>query len=134
MAGGYPDQYRQFMHKFNAGQYYECHDLLEEIWLENRSDKFLQGLLQLAVALYHYECGNLKGARWMFGNARKYLSRYLPAHGGLELAPLIAYIDECLRLLPDAERIPYQEAKRHPLPRYTFVQEEIDANHGRSEP
>jgi predicted metal-dependent hydrolase len=121
MAERYPEQYRQFFHKFHAGQYYECHDLLEEIWLEDRSDKFLQGLLQLAVGLYHYECGNVKGARWMFGNARKYLTRYLPVHGNLELAPVIAYIDDCLRRLPDAERIPYEEAKRHPLPRFTFV-------------
>ncbi|UFJ39647.1 DUF309 domain-containing protein [Brevibacillus humidisoli] len=120
MAERYPEQYDQFFHKFDAGEYYECHDLLEEIWMEDKTNKFLQGLLQLAVGLYHYECGNVKGARWMLGNARKYLTRYLPVYWDLKLGPVISYIDDCMRLLPDTDSIPYEEAKQKPLPRYRF--------------
>ncbi|MBO8163408.1 MAG: DUF309 domain-containing protein [Brevibacillus sp.] len=120
MTKRYPEQYYQFFRLFNAGEYYECHDVLEEIWMEDKSNKFLQGLLQIAVGMYHYECGNVKGARWMFANARKYLTRYLPSFWGLSLQPVVDCLDECLRLLPDRDSISYQEAKRNPLPRFTF--------------
>jgi predicted metal-dependent hydrolase len=106
----YPEQYIQFIEKFNEGEYYECHDLLEDIWMEDKADKFLQGLLQLAVGLYHRECGNIKGARWMFGNAKKYLIRYEPARWGLDVAEVLEYIETCENALPDVDAIPYAEA------------------------
>lgn len=112
----YPEQYLQFIEKFNEGEYYECHDLLEEIWMEDKSDKFLQGLLQLAVGLYHRECGNIKGARWMFGNARKYLARYAPSRWGLDIDQIILYIQSCEQALPCADSIPYAKAKAMAFP------------------
>ncbi|MED1792058.1 DUF309 domain-containing protein [Brevibacillus nitrificans] len=112
----YPGQYLQFIEKFNEGEYYECHDLLEEIWMENKSDKFLQGLLQMAVGLYHREYGNIKGARWMFGNARKYLNRFGPVHWGLDVAGVIGYIEACESALPDVDVIPPGEAKAMVFP------------------
>ncbi|CAM3348437.1 MULTISPECIES: DUF309 domain-containing protein [Brevibacillus] len=114
----FPEQYLQFIDKFNAGEYYECHDLLEEIWMEDKSDKFLQGLLQLSVGLYHLEYGNIKGARWMLGNARKYLLRYSPNHWGLDVHDVITYIQTCEATLPDVEVIPYAQAKAISYPTY----------------
>src|SRR5450631_3036445 len=41
---------------FNAGQYYEAHDLLEDLWLEHRSNPesaFYKGLIQFAGAFVH---------------------------------------------------------------------------------
>lgn len=112
----YPDQYYQFIDKFNEGEFYECHDLLEEIWMEDKSNKFLQGLLQLAVGLYHFECGNIKGARWMFSNSRKYLTRYSPVHWDMDVSRVLAYIDNALNLLPDVDAIPYEQVKAIPFP------------------
>jgi predicted metal-dependent hydrolase len=116
MGNQYPDQYYRFLQKFNDGEYYECHDLLEEIWMEDKTNKFLQGLLQLAVGLYHFECGNIKGARWMFGNARKYLSRYAPVCWDLDIERIISYLDACLAALPAADSIPYNQIKEIPFP------------------
>jgi len=113
---GFPGQYLQFIDKFNEGEYYECHDLLEDIWMEDKSDKFLQGLLQLSVGLYHQEYGNVKGARWMFGNARKYLTRYEPVHWGLDVSGVIRYIEACERALPEADVISFAEAKAMSFP------------------
>jgi predicted metal-dependent hydrolase len=116
-----PEQYYQFIEKFNDREFYECHDLLEEIWMEDKSNKFLQGLLQLAVGLYHFECGNIKGARWMFKNARKYLSSYAPVHWSLDVNGVLSYIESCLAALPDADTIPYEEAERMPFPSMTLM-------------
>lgn len=116
MVMQYPEQYYLFFERFNQGEYYECHDLLEEIWLEQKSNKFLQGLLQLAVGIYHFECGNIKGARWMFTSARNYLTRYLPVCWGLELDPIIAYINQCLEVLPPVDSVSLDEVKNLTFP------------------
>jgi predicted metal-dependent hydrolase len=116
MEKKYPEQYYLFFRKFNDRQFYECHDLLEEIWLEDKTNKFLQGLLQLAVGIYHFECGNIKGARWMFGNARKYLSKYTPKHWNLDVNQVIAYIETCLNALPPVDTIPYQQVGQIAFP------------------
>jgi uncharacterized protein len=49
---------------FNAGFYFEAHDLLEEVWLERegRERQFYQGLIQVAVGLYKIADGNQGGA------------------------------------------------------------------------
>jgi predicted metal-dependent hydrolase len=121
----YPDQYLQFIQKFNQGEFYECHDLLEELWMEDKANKFLQGLLQLAVGLYHLECGNIKGARWMFGNARKYLSTYSPIYWDMDVDRVLVYIDACVDALPEVDSIPYTEAKSLSVPslRLSLLQE-----------
>lgn len=111
-----PEQYYRFFDKFNAREFYECHDLLEEIWMEDKTNKFLQGLLQLAVGIYHFECGNVTGARWMFTNAQKYLSRYTPVYWHLDVEAVMAYIVTCLQALPDADSISYQQAAEIPFP------------------
>ncbi|MGB0742301.1 MAG: DUF309 domain-containing protein, partial [Planctomycetaceae bacterium] len=49
---------------FNEGEFFACHDVLEDLWTEQVCPErtFLQGLIQLAVALHHFEEGNLGGA------------------------------------------------------------------------
>ncbi|MFY0544742.1 DUF309 domain-containing protein [Brevibacillus sp. H7] len=121
MQKRFPEQYYQFVDKFNEREFYECHDLLEELWMEDKSNKFLQGLLQLSVGLYHFECGNIKGARWMFANARKYLTRYAPVHWDLDVNQVLAYLDSCLAALPDADSIPYDVAKAMQFPKLQII-------------
>ncbi|MGR5984651.1 DUF309 domain-containing protein [Bacillus cytotoxicus] len=62
--------------KYNATDYDTCHDWLEEMWLEERSNLFLKGLLQLVVAQYPSSYGNVKGARLMMEVAEQYLQPY----------------------------------------------------------
>ncbi|USG66857.1 DUF309 domain-containing protein [Brevibacillus ruminantium] len=112
----YPEQYHQFIELFNKKEYYECHDLLEEIWMEDKSNKFLQGLLQMAVGLYHFSGGNIKGARWMFTNSRKYLTPYSPRYWDLDVDEVLSYLEDCLNALPLEDAIPYTEAKMMPFP------------------
>jgi uncharacterized protein len=62
----YPDEYIQFLFHFHGDRdYFECHEVLEEYWKRvdsgNRESIWV-GLIQLAVALYHYRRGNTKGA------------------------------------------------------------------------
>ncbi len=49
---------------FNQGQYYDCHEILEALWMDlsGANKRWVQGLIQLAVACYHASRHNYKGA------------------------------------------------------------------------
>lgn len=117
MSQTYPEEYIRFFEKFNEGEYYECHDLLEAIWLEDRENRFLQGLLQLAVGIYHYEYGNVKGARLMFKSALRYIQKYRPFYWGVDLEQINSYLHSLLHFLPEQDKISLEEAKENPLPK-----------------
>ncbi|WP_121611178.1 DUF309 domain-containing protein [Mesobacillus foraminis] len=115
MSEDYPYEYYQFFIKFNEGDYYTCHDLLEDMWMEDKGNLFLKGLLQMSVALYHYSYGNLKGTRIMMKVAHEYLREYRPEHWGLDLEQVIGYIEQCLTAIPDGiDKVPYSEISSLP--------------------
>ncbi|WP_110113749.1 DUF309 domain-containing protein [Bacillus sp. CGMCC 1.16541] len=106
----YPLEYYEFFVKFNEGDYYTCHDLLEEIWMIDKQNLFLKGLLQMTVALYHYGYGNVKGARTMMQAAIAYLKPYEPIHWGINIEELQSFMKNCLHLIPSqVDRVPYEE-------------------------
>ncbi len=100
------ERLRQAVELFNRREFFACHDVLEELWSETLDDDrtFYQGLIHAAVALFHFEEGNLGGARKMFRSARAYLAPYAPAHAGLQVAEFLAAFEQCfaeLRALRD---------------------------------
>ncbi len=112
----YPEEYYLFFEKFNQGEYYECHDLLEEIWMTDKRNKFLQGMLQVAVAIYHFENGNIYGSRALFQSSYTYLQPYRPIYWDLDLEPVISFIEKGLSVLPDKKRISLDEVKAIDFP------------------
>ncbi|RDU36914.1 DUF309 domain-containing protein [Neobacillus piezotolerans] len=122
----YPSQYYEFFIYFNEGDYYTCHDLLEEMWMEEKGNLFFKGLLQMSVALYHYGYGNVKGTRVMMEVAHDYLQGYRPKHWGLDLEKVIAYIEQCRLLIPDRiDKVPFEQIGTLPeLPTlYLYLEE-----------
>ena len=76
---------------FNRQDFYACHDSIEEIWLEESSDQqpFLQGLIQSAVAFYHYQQGKRGAARTMLRMAIAKLQDYPSPYLGIDLETLL---------------------------------------------
>ncbi|WP_128893722.1 DUF309 domain-containing protein [Longirhabdus pacifica] len=59
----YDPLYVAFLYYFNVERdFYECHEVMEELWLEEGREPVYQGLLQIAVALHHHSYGNITGA------------------------------------------------------------------------
>ncbi|WP_042461173.1 DUF309 domain-containing protein [Neobacillus dielmonensis] len=111
----YPIEYYEFFVCFNEGDYYTCHDLLEEMWMTEKDNLFLKGLLQMSVAIYHYEYGNVKGARAMMRTAHKYLQAYRPKFWGLDLEKIYPFIEQALAIFPAGiDRIPFEKVKQLP--------------------
>lgn len=82
---------------FNEREFFACHDELEEVWNETLGPdrEFYQGLIHAAVALHHFEEGNLGGARKMYSSTRRYLQPYAPAHAGVDLETFLDQFHAC---------------------------------------
>jgi uncharacterized protein len=76
---------------FNAAEYFECHEAWEDVWRELEGDnrRFVQGLIQVAVGLYHATRWNVAGARGLFARAVKRLEGFAPEYGGVQVGELL---------------------------------------------
>ncbi len=77
---------------FNKRDFYECHEIIEELWLETKPGPhsgLYKGVIQAAAALYQWERGYLSGARRLFLSSTKYLKEYEPAALGLNVEKLV---------------------------------------------
>ena len=105
----YPEKYLEGIRLFNEQEFFECHEVLEELWSETLGDekKFYQGLIQAAVALFHFGNENLGGARKLYESSRLNLERYGPFYQGLNLQKFHADMKTCfLELLEATQTYP----------------------------
>jgi uncharacterized protein len=82
--------YLKGLEAFNSDQFFEAHELWEEVWLvtPNPDKMFLQGLIQVAAAFHHYSRSNLRGTRNLLQAGLLKLEVFPEVHGGLEIEPL----------------------------------------------
>ncbi len=100
----YPDLYLEGLRLFNAEDFFEAHEVLEELWQETLGEerRFYQGLIQAAVALYHFGNENYGGARKLYGSSTKYLAPYGERYAGIDLAKFLRDFQHCFQELLDA--------------------------------
>jgi len=93
--------FNQGVEQFNNGEFYACHDTLEALWMEaDEPDRtFFQGVLQLAVGLYHLTHHNWQGAVTLLGNGISRLKRYGPEYDGTDIDHLLGWSAALLRQL-----------------------------------
>lgn len=86
-----PLSFWQGVSDFQQGQFYECHDTLEALWIEAQEPNktFFQGILQIAVACYHLGNQNWRGAVILLGEGIRRLSPYQPDYGGIDINHLL---------------------------------------------
>ena len=113
------DRFRRAVGEFNAHRFFDCHETLEHLWLDDAQFPHrgvFQGILQVAVGFYHLSNGNFRGARNLLHRGIKKLSAFPPTFYGVNVAGLIESArrcrDEIVRLGParldefDARLIP----------------------------
>jgi len=104
---------------FNEQDFFEAHEVWESLWLEcaGPERRFYQGLIQAAVALYHFGNGNVRGARKLYSTSKAYMDQYPSPFLGLDtavfwrdmqrcFAELLASDDPNRSLKPEAGLIP----------------------------
>lgn len=85
---GYDERYLAGIVCFNRGDYFEAHEVWEDLWMACPSTerRFFQSLIQAAVTLYHWGRGNRAGAERLFLSGRKYMEPFRPKYHGLDVA------------------------------------------------
>jgi predicted metal-dependent hydrolase len=96
-AASYDPLYLQGIAHFNACDFFEAHEVWEELWKNYSGDLrlFYKGLIQAAVALHHFGNGNIRGARKVYFTSRNYLNAYRPVCDGLDLEQFLPQLDAC---------------------------------------
>ena len=84
---------------FNRGEYFECHEVLEEAWTPERGARrlFLQALIHMAVGFYHNGRGNPTGAQRQLRKGLRKLAAYLPDCERVDTARLEREVQAVLR-------------------------------------
>ena len=94
--GGLDSYYQGFFDCFNRGQYYEAHDVLEQLWLKDRhgpNGAFYKGLIQLAGAFVHLQKDRLRPSAALFKLAGANLGQYAGQHERLDIHAVLALIE-----------------------------------------
>jgi hypothetical protein len=81
----------QALGEFNRGDWFQCHETLEDLWVgsEGEARDLYQGTLQLAVALHHWRNGNFGGAVSLLQGGAVYLRRVRPVCQRIDVTALI---------------------------------------------
>lgn len=82
---------------FNHHLFFEVHEILEAQWRTEGGDSrlFLQGLIQVAVAFYHLERRNYRGALSLLHDGLEKIAPHRPAFLGVELQEFVARLTTC---------------------------------------
>jgi predicted metal-dependent hydrolase len=84
------DRFAKAVEFFNAGRYFDAHEAWEDEWRESGDPerRWLQGLVQVAVALHHRSTGNIAGAESVMDRALKNLETCPATLRGVNVAAL----------------------------------------------
>ena len=80
--------------EFNQQLFFECHETLEEIWLEEHGEdrRFYQGIIQIAAGYFKLQQGVPAGAIKLWRMGLEKIEPYSPHYLGVELASFSAAV------------------------------------------
>lgn len=93
--------------EFNAGRFFEAHEVWEEQWNELVGDEkvFVQGLIQIAAGYLKYELGNQRAAMTLWDKGRGRINASGIESPRLGLDVLLADVDEALTRLRQGQAV-----------------------------
>jgi predicted metal-dependent hydrolase len=91
--------------EFNRGMFFECHETLEEIWLEDNSEdrKFYQGIIQIAAGYFKLQQGVPTGAIKLWERGLEKIESYPPMHLGIHVEVFARAVRDNLNQLNSAQ-------------------------------
>lgn len=92
---------------FNQREFFECHEVWEQIWTPARGRErlFLQALIHMAVGFYHHQHGNQAGAERQLGKGLRKIAAYLPEFLGVATEQLRGEVSRRLELIEQGGRV-----------------------------
>jgi len=106
--------------EFNQQLFFECHETLEELWLEEHGDdrKFYQAIIQIAAGYYKLQQGVPVGSIKLWHMGLEKLAAYRPIFLGVNVDRLI---DEVKKNLAELEANQETKAAALSIPTISLV-------------
>ena len=100
-APDYDPRYLAGVVIFNAHEFFQAHDVWEELWGDcgDADRRFYQALIQAAVALYHFGNGNVRGAMKLYASSKAYMDNFGSPYLGLDSAAFWKQMALCFAVL-----------------------------------
>lgn len=92
------ERFKKGLALFERGEYFECHEVIEDLWLEVSSEDphrdLYRGVIQAAAALYQKGRGIMTGAKGLRRTSLQYLEPYRPEALGFDVEGFIKKFEE----------------------------------------
>jgi len=104
---------------FNSGNFYEAHDLFEDLWHECDEPKrrWIHGIVQISVAMHHHSTGNLNGSLLLLAEGISRMRRAQISPIGFKEGEFLEPCLEILKLLQaniiDSNHSPKMKSEKH---------------------
>jgi uncharacterized protein len=98
-----PADVRAGIAMYNRGEYYECHEVLEDAWRAESDPvrSLYQGILQIGVAFHHLGNQNWRGAVGLLTRGIGNVEPFSPRCQGIDTGRLLNEAQGCLAQLHD---------------------------------
>lgn len=99
--------FRRGVALFNQREFYECHEVLEDLWRVSVSPRriFIQAVIHFAVAFHHHQQGNTRGAQGQLRKGLRKMAGYPGEYQGVRAAELYRAGQRCLELIQNGSGI-----------------------------
>jgi hypothetical protein len=100
--------YHDGIHLFNEHEFFEAHEVWEDIWHEAYGLKyeFYQGMIQCAVALEHYRRSNPRGVISLYDSYRRHFKGVPDLFMGLNVKAFLEAMRRALEPVLHADPLP----------------------------
>lgn len=119
----FPAGYLAYFEHFNDCDFFEAHEVLEDVWAieVGTARDFYKGLIMVAAGLHQWRRGRCGGAFRLYRDGRAYLSRYPDVFQGFELSGFIEHMDKVFEPLLADPNTDCPSPGDHQLPRLTLL-------------
>ena len=110
--------YHEGFRQFNAGDFFEAHEVWEDVWRSavGKQRLFYQGLIQAAVTLVHLSRGNRRGCLTVYKTCLTKFDGLPAVYMGLEIAPFLEKLRGAIAHVVDDPEAP---VRPNPEKRFT---------------
>ena len=97
----YDQRYLKAIEEFNRGLFYEAHETLEDLWLEDNGPEreFYQGIIQVAAGYFKWEQEVPQGALKLLRSAIRKLEPYRPVCLGVHVTEFLSDVEGDLAVI-----------------------------------
>lgn len=118
-----PPELRTAVDQFNRGEFWECHETLEDVWRATPYPLrfFYHALIKVAVGFHHMSRHNRHGARVKLSDGVRLLRLFQPSFMQVGTEGLLADASEWLARVEEPDRLDWPELDTMPRPAIRII-------------